>query len=37
MGTNPRAPLVVYVDGPLTGITDSEFQYFEATDTSFIT
>jgi hypothetical protein len=37
MGTNPRAPWVVYVDGPLTGITDSEFQYFEATDTSFIT
>ena len=37
MGTNPRAPWVVYVDGPLTGITDSEFQYFEATDTSFVT
>lgn len=37
MGTNPHAPWVVFVDGPLTGITDSEFQYFEATSTSFVT
>lgn len=37
LGTSPKAPWVVFVDSEYTGITSSEFQYFEATDTSFIT
>ena len=36
LGTSPRAPWVVFEEGPLTGITSSEFSYYEATDTSFI-
>lgn len=36
MGTSPRAPWVVFEEGPLTGITSSEFSYYEATDTSFL-
>ncbi|ASR77133.1 minor tail protein [Mycobacterium phage MyraDee] len=37
LGTSPQAPWVVFEEGPLTGIESSEFQYFEATDTSFVT
>lgn len=37
LGTSPQAPHVVFVEGPYTGIKSSEFQYFEATDTSFLT
>lgn len=37
LGTLPSAPWVVFEDGPLTGIETSEFTYFEATDTSFVT
>ncbi len=37
LGTSPRAPWVVFEEGPLTGIESSEFTYFEATDTSFVT
>ncbi|MGC7317779.1 hypothetical protein RA986_22735, partial [Mycobacteroides abscessus subsp. massiliense] len=37
LGTNPKAPHVVYQEGPLTGIKSSEFKYYEATDTSFLT
>jgi hypothetical protein len=36
-GTSPQAPHVVFVEGKYTGIKSSEFQYFEATDTSFLT
>lgn len=36
LGTSPRAPWVVFEEGPLTGITSSEFSYYEATDTSFL-
>jgi hypothetical protein len=36
LGTRPQAPHVVFEDGPYTGIKTSEFQYFEATDTSFV-
>lgn len=36
MGTLPTAPWVVFEEGPLTGITSSEFSYYEATDTSFL-
>jgi hypothetical protein len=36
MGTSPTAPWVVFEEGPLTGITSSEFSYYEATDTSFL-
>jgi hypothetical protein len=35
-GTNPKVPWVVFEEGPLTGITSSEFSYYEATDTSFL-
>lgn len=35
-GTNPRAPWVVFEEGPLTGIESSEFIYYEATDTSVV-
>ena len=37
LGTSPQAPWVVFEEGPYTGIESSEFQYFEATDTSFVT
>lgn len=36
LGTSPRAPHVVFEEGPLTGIKSSEFSYYEATDTSFL-
>jgi hypothetical protein len=36
LGTSPQAPWVVFEEGPYTGIKSSEFQYFEATDTSFL-
>jgi hypothetical protein len=36
LGTSPQAPWVVFEEGPLTGITSSEFSYYEATDTSFL-
>ncbi len=36
LGTSPKAPWVVFEEGPLTGITSSEFSYYEATDTSFL-
>lgn len=36
LGTSPRAPHVVFEEGPLTGIKSSEFIYYEATDTSVI-
>lgn len=36
LGTGPRAPWVVFEEGPLTGITSSEFSYYEETDTSFL-
>ena len=36
MGTSPKAPWVVFEEGPLTGISSSEFSYYEATDTSFL-
>jgi hypothetical protein len=37
LGTSPKAPWVVFEEGVYTGITQSEFSYFEATDTSFVT
>lgn len=37
MGTLPQAPWVVFEEGPLTGITQSEFEYHEAESTSFLT
>lgn len=37
LGTSPMAPWVVFEEGPLTGIESSEFTYYEATDTSFVT
>lgn len=36
LGTNPRAPWVVFEDGHFTGIESSEFMYYEATDTSVV-
>jgi hypothetical protein len=36
MGSNPTAPWVVFEEGPMTGITSSEFSYYEATDTSYL-
>lgn len=36
LGTNPRAPWVVFEEGPFTGIESSEFIYYEATDTSVV-
>ncbi|OHT67763.1 hypothetical protein [Mycobacteroides chelonae] len=36
LGTRPTAPWVVYESGKYTGIKSSEFEYIEATDTSFI-
>ncbi|AGY36969.1 structural protein [Mycobacterium phage Fredward] len=35
-GTNPKAPWVVFQEGKYTGIKSSEFEYTEATDTSFV-
>ena len=35
-GTSPRAPWVVYEEGLYTGIEESEFIYYEATDTSVV-
>lgn len=37
LGTSPRAPWVVFEEGAFTGIKSSEFVYYEATDTSFVT
>jgi len=37
LGTSPHSPWVVFEEGPLTGIQTSEFTYYEATDTSFLT
>lgn len=36
LGTNPRAPWVVFEEGRFTGIESSEFEYHEATDTSVV-
>lgn len=36
LGTNPKAPHVVFQEGKYTGIKSSEFKYTEATDTSFV-
>jgi hypothetical protein len=36
-GTSPKAPWVVFEEGIYTGIEQSDFEYFEATDTSFVT
>lgn len=37
MGTRPQAPWVVFEEGVYTGIEQSEFKYYEAVDTSFLT
>jgi hypothetical protein len=37
LGTSPSYPWVVFEEGLWTGIESSEFEYFEATDTSFLT
>ena len=37
LGTSPKAPWVVFEEGIYTGIEQSEFNYYEATDTSFVT
>ena len=37
LGTSPQAPHVIFEEGFYTGIESSEFEYFEATDTSFLT
>ncbi|MGW6624199.1 Gp37-like protein [Nocardia sp. NPDC055002] len=36
-GTRPSAPWVIYEEGIYTGIESSEFIYYEATDTRFVT
>lgn len=36
-GTSPHAPWVVFEEGPFTGITTSEFKYYEATDANILT
>lgn len=36
LGTSPRAPWVVFEEGKFTGIESSEFEYYEATDTSVV-
>lgn len=36
LGTRPRAPWVVFEEGKFTGIENSEFVYYEATDTSVV-
>lgn len=37
LGTNPHAPWVVFEESVYNGIESSEFEYHEATDTSFLT
>lgn len=37
LGTSPDSPHVVFEEGIYTGIESSEFVYYEATDTSFVT
>jgi hypothetical protein len=37
LGTSPTSPWVVFEEGPYTGIESSEFKYYEATTTSFVT
>lgn len=37
LGTAPAYPWVVFEDSPYTGIKSSEFTYYEATTTSFLT
>lgn len=37
IGTNPHAPHVVFEDSLFTGVAESEFIFYEATDTSFVT
>ena len=37
LGTSPKAPWIVFEEGKYTGIESSEFEYFEATDTSIVT
>ena len=37
LGTSPKAPWVVFEEGVYTGIEQSEFEYYEATTTSFVT
>ena len=37
LGTSPKAPWIVFEEGEYTGIESSEFNYYEATDTSFVT
>jgi hypothetical protein len=37
LGTSPQAPWVIFEEGPYTGIESSEFNYFEAVDTSYLT
>ncbi|AKU45423.1 minor tail protein [Mycobacterium phage Nhonho] len=36
LGTYPKAPHVVFMESPYTGIESSKFTYTEATDTSFV-
>ena len=36
LGTNPKAPWIVFEEGQYTGIESSEFEFFEATDTSVV-
>lgn len=36
LGTNPKAPHVVFMESPYNGIESSEFIYTEATDTSIL-
>lgn len=36
LGTNPKAPWVVFEEGLFSGIDSSEFIYYEATDTSVV-
>lgn len=36
LGTSPHAPHVVYPDSMFTGVSESEFTFFESTDTSFL-
>lgn len=37
LGTNPQAPWVVFEDSSLNGVKSAEFEYYEATSTSFVT
>lgn len=36
LGTNPRVPWVIFEEGLWNPIEESEFEYYEATDTSFL-